>query len=373
MIKRSFLLCLLLPSLVLGQLANVGGNVYIPRIPSAVSAAPTIGTDTVDADGEGVGIIFQMPYACTINKVGVRTGTLTTSDAGTVFRLESVSLAATPAVPNGIVAAGATTTVNVAASNTWYEGTLGTPYLAAKGELIAATVTRPASGTLSTVFSSFGDDTTGGSGINFPFFTVNAGAGWVLGATGPGFAIGCNDGTYLPLSSWPILATTTHSFGSGSTPDVVGNVWIPSFKCRVSGVWAWLDLDGGTLIKFYDTDGVTVLATATLAANTRSTTGASLFFASFDATVTPTVGSTYRIGIEPSSATTLSAYSISTSAAAVLNTLGFGTTMYLTTAKDPTGTGSWTNTTANRAFLGVIIDQLDAGASSGGGAGIIGQ
>jgi len=360
------------------SLQAIGGNIYAPDYPGNAVGAPTFSTSVVDADAEGYGIIFQAPVTGTITGFGTCTGTLTTGDAATDFRLESVTTSATPAVPSGsLIAANTNVAVNVNASNTWFNGVLTASYSATQGELLAAIVQRPASGSLNTQFRLFQDD-SGGTIGTFPYAVVKTGASWTFPGLSPIFAINYGGTYYHIRGSWPYSAITTTAFSSSSTPDIIGNIWIPTVKCRVVGVWFWSDLDAGTLIKFYDTDGVTVLATATVVANTRSINPNSISWVPFDDTagatsVTPTVGATYRIGIEPSSGTNISVYDFTVNAAAIMGAFGLGTNMYKTSAKNPTGTGDWTNVTTRRVFLGVIIDQFDDGVQTQGGNWVLGS
>ena len=353
-------------------LQNVGGRLTIPHYPSQVNAAPSFTTTTVDADGEGYGMVFQAPATGTITGAGLLSGaTHTTGDANTLIRLESVLLTSTPGIPNGIIAANVSGLVNVAAANTWYNAVFTAGYAAQQGELIAVTLTRQAGGSLNSTFRLLSDQSTGD--LKFPYAVTNVGAGWVANAAAaPIWAINYG-GTYYTIDgAWPLTTITTNTFGSGSSPDVIGNVWIPRFNCRVVGVWVWMDLDGPVAVKFYDTDGVTVLAQGTAAANSRTADNAGIMVFPFDdvtgaPAVTPTVGSTYRIGVEPSSATTLSIYDITVDAAAVMDSYPLGQNFYRTQAKDPTQVSDWTDAMTRRVLMGLIIDQLDDGVAAGGG------
>lgn len=357
-------------------LQNVGGFILAPEYPQTLnSTAPTFIASVIDADSEGWGMVFQAPETGTITGFGACTGTLTTGDAGTVFALRNVDLTATPGIPGGTThASGA---VNVNASNTWFD-VAGLSYAATKGELLSVTITRPASGSLNTQFRGFSQDRSSNT-TGFPYCVANVGAGWAVANNSPIFAVNYG-GTYHHIrGAHPFSAITSTAFGSGSTPDVIGNVIIPRFKCRASGVWLWILLGGPTAIKLYDTDGVTVLAQATLAANTRAANAALQKFVPFDdaagaANAVLNAGSTYRIGVEPSSATTISLYDFSVNAAAIMDACGLGQNMYFTSSKNPTGTGDWTDVTTRRCFLGLQIDQLDDGVSAGGsGMATIGQ
>jgi hypothetical protein len=342
------------------------------RLPSldahAVANGPSYVVNLVDADGEGIALIFQAPVTGTITGFGLPTGTVTAGDADMDFRLETVTISATPAVPSGSLAAANTNaSVNVNASNSWFNGVLTASYAATAGELLALKVVRKTAGSFNGNFRTFGED-GGNTIVGFPMGSVNASGGWVALAAGsaPCFALNYG-GTYYPIDGvWPCSAITTTTFDSTLTPDVIGNIWIPRVKCRVVGVYVWLDLDGATTIKFYDTDGVSVLATATAAANTRIGTSPGIFSFPFNTSVTPTVGSTYRIGVEPSSATGLTIYDFTVPSAAVMDAWGLGQDMYKTSAKDPSGLGSWTDVTTQRVFLGVIVDAFDDGVQVGG-------
>lgn len=377
--RIALLLVLLLPLTLSAQLTSFGGLAVIPDVPVTLSGAPSFTNVTVDADGEGYGMVFQAPATCSITDAGVPTGTVTTGDASVLLQLESINSSATPAIPSGtIIAAGRSVVIGVTTSNSWQTGTFGTPYSATQGEVIAVTITRQAAGSLNTTFRGFGDENNG-TGVGMAYSVNNASAGWVVpSSAAPGFAIKCGGSWLMIRGAYPYTTITSLTVGTGTTPDTVGNVWIPRVKSRVYGCWAWIDLDGPVVINFYDTDGSTVLAKCTVATNMRPANTSLVGFYPFDdaagaVTVSPTVGGTYRIAIQPSSATTMTAYDIQIAdgaTAAYQNALPFGVDFYKTVQTD---LGAWTPTTTSRIMVGLLIDQFDAGASSGGGGGIIGQ
>lgn len=351
-------------------LVSFGGRIAAPEYPTGISGtAQALVNNTIDADGEGIGMIFRAPEAGLITGFGALTGpTVTTGDANMVWQLEGVDTSTTPAKPNGsIIAAGAFANVNPVLVQTWYDAVFGTPYNATRGELMAAVIKRPAGGAFNGQFRSFGVLEGGTTSPMFPYLVVNVGAGWVAGQTSaPIFAVSYN-GTYHAIRGvWPTIAQGSEVWNSSANPNVRGVRWIPRFKCRVAGVWVICNAANAYTVNFYDVDGVTVLASATGTANMRSsTTMRSAVFLPFSATVTPTVGATYWIGILPG-ASNFELYRHQAQNAAIMNAFSLGTDFHFDSANNPSGVASWTGTVAvRRPLIGVAIDQLDDGLGGG--------
>lgn len=347
-------------------LVNTGGNLLFPRMGNLLSAAPAFLTTVIDADGEGHGVVFSCPRAESISKIGFATGVLTTGDANTLIRLEDLDGSVTPAIPNGLIAAGASGLVNMNASNAWFEATLTTPYPGSSGQQMAATITRQAGGTLNTQIRGVNFETNLTTSLPYSVQKVGGG-GWTGGLSLVSCMALSFSGNYFAVPGvWPLTAITASAINNTTTPDVIGNVWVPRFRCRVIGFYVWIDMDGPIEIKFYNLDGVTVLAQSSTNDNKRASTGPGIQFLPLNSSlgptsITPTVGGTYRIGVEPRSAVNTTVYDFTVNSPSIMDCFELGQNMYLTTAKDPSGVGSWTNTTNRRCWVGVIVDQLDDG------------
>lgn len=358
-------------------LQSIGGLAFVPAFPANTASAPNLITHTVDADGEGIAAVFQAPEAGSIVGMGAQTLAVTTGDAGMLWQLESVDATATPAIPSGTDIGGGTPTsvaLNPSAANTWYECTFTNPYTVTKGQLIAAVIKRPASGSFNGQFRAFDDErSTAGAPSNY--LSVNVGAGWVANqGSSPCMAIRYASNVYhmipglFPIGGSSTTPITTTAFNSASATNRIGVQWVPRFKARVWGVWVWTaaTTTNGWTVVFYDTDGTTVLATATAGANFRSVATAGPFYLPFDTPVTPAVGSTYRIAVVPG-ATNITIYDFLVDA----GTGGSKMAMFpLSTdfVYRAYTSGAWdVAISTRRPFMGLIIDQLDDGAGAGGG------
>lgn len=356
-------------------LQSIGGVVQIPDAPVGHAGnVPATAVLTIDADGEGVGVIFEAPETGTITGMGAPTGTTITADGPLTWELQTVTVSAIPAIPSGTDAgSGSPTAVSLNPSpyvaNTWYDAVFTNSLSVAKGDLLAAVIYRPASGTFNGQFKFLAQvERAAIGGPVFPYSVVNASAGWVANQNNvPTIAINYGGTYYQIRGMWPLSTITATTLNTGTTPDVAGARWIPRFKCRVTGVWMDLASTAGSyVVKFYDTDGVTVLATATAATNLRPAALAGAVFFPFSAAVTPVVGSTYFIGLEPDTTTNVSMYDYTAPSAAIMAATPLGADFCYASAKDPAGTGDWTAVATRKPFMGLQIDQLDDGAGGGG-------
>jgi hypothetical protein len=354
-------------------LQSFGGIIFAPDYPPRFTGnAPAFGDGPVDADGEGRGMVFECPETGTITGMGAMFSTITTGDTGLLWQLTAVDVTATPGIPN-TASIHATTTLNPTAS-AWNDATFDASYSATKGDLLAVIIRRPSSGAFNGNIRHLAQLDAGNAGNNFPYMVTNTGAGWVANfGAAPVFAVNFGGTYYQIKGSYPISAVNTTSVNSGATPDVVGARWIPRFKCRVTGCWLFLTNGASTgtfNVKFYDTDGTTVLATALWTQHARAVSGLpGSWFLPFSTTITPTVGSTYWIGIEPTTATAVALYDFTIPSAAIMASLSLKSDFAYDSSKDPSGTGSWTGYSATRKpLMGVAIDQFDDGVGGGSGS-----
>jgi hypothetical protein len=104
-----------------------------------------------------------------------------------------------------------------------------------------------------------------------------------------------------------------------------------------------------------------ILATSTADNNIRATGVMGMHPILFDASVTLEADTWYRLIVEPVAATNTTLHDATVSEIGKLDFFGGGRDWHLTTAKDPTGDGSWTNYnsgTFRRPFMGLIVDGL---------------
>jgi len=351
------------------------------------STAFGVTTLTFDSTADRIGYVGQAYQADSISKVLFRTGTVTT---GCTVKIEIQSVS--NGRPSGsLIAAGASGTVAIADSddNVWKTVTIGTPYTFAAGEEFAIVLSYSSGTTPNLLLNTGAGDTGGWMTTMYGIRLQDAGAGswavlttgrpleWVVEMTNAGGAV-----TFPGLTPLNGDGTLT-AFNSGSNPNERALKFVAPFKCRVIGVSAALsNLAAGADLNAYlwdDTDNPGAGPTPLAATNTidgdfpssATADGVSHFF--FTAPVTLTAGATYYLGLKPATANNIGLIELSAAGTGASSTgiRGFGlgsTTAHLATRQwVSTDPGAWTATTTTLPGLSLIIDQLDDGASAGGG------
>ena len=187
---------------------------------------------------------------------------------------------------------------------------------------------------------------------------------------GPRLALRYNDGSYVALlgNAYPYLnPDITVSVRSDTTPDEVGNIFQVPFTCAVGGCWVDMDLDSVCDIVLYDSDGASVLATASCDPDVRQTTVSRMTPLWFSTDVTLAVNTNYRLVVKPTTASFVTPKAFSVNTASLLDGFPMGQTMHRT---ERTDAGAWTETTTQRMYMGLVITKLDDGVSAGGGGGM---
>lgn len=183
----------------------------------------------------------------------------------------------------------------------------------------------------------------------------------------PCFAVKYDDGVWYKLRgrTYPVTDLQTRSFNSGSTPDEQGNAFEVPFTMEVIGAWVVGQFDADTDIVLYDTDGTSVLASATIDPDEQRQTTACNREVQFTSAATLDPGGTYRLVCKPTTGGGGPSISEATvGAAAVQSALGGGTTVQLTTR---TNAGAWTETSTKRMWMGLLINGVDTSSGGGGG------
>ena len=379
MIRALFLAALaacLIVSPVIATLQNIGGTLAWPfphpRSATAGDAFATFSSYLLSASGDKAAFIAQVPVSGTITQVGFRTGTVTTGDTLKVG-LETVS--ATTGHPTGTAYGGSTTTTVVVADvddNKWFVANIGDA-TATAGDLFAVVIefNSYVAGNLNIVRADANNWTSLLSSYNDRF----AAAAWTKAGGFPIFTLDYG-GTYYPVTNvLPAAGLNDESFNSGTDPgDERGNIVQVPYKCRVVGAWWYGDINDNATIKLYDTDGSTVLASYTQDVDQQSSSTTGIKFVRFStfggSCSTPgcvlSVASNYRLTLLPGSTTNSSLGSLDVDAtvgAAMMGAMRGGQNIHYTSRTDA---GAWSQTTTRRAMIGLLIDQLDDGASAGG-------
>jgi hypothetical protein len=353
---------------------------YMPMRPAGITAAPSFTTTalTIDAADEGAGFLVQAPKTGNIRKVGWATRTVTTG-ATLDVRLETVDQSATPAVPTGTLWGTTTNGSQVVANaddNVWFLTSLTADAAVTMGDVLAVVIKNPTASFGNLQISGFADD----SDTEFPYCLLNTGvspaASWAAATAAPVLAFEYDDGTYEYVHGcWPIKGTiTAHTFSTASTPDAVGLRFKTSIPLRICGFWVYVDSDADFSVKlvseaYHQANATGILASKSLDKDLTKGTNAAPQTHSFTAKYTTTADTWYRLIVEPTSGSNLSIYDFDVNTLALLDAFA-GQNWHLTTAKDPTADGSWTNYNSGTfrvPFLGLAVDGADAGGSSGGG------
>lgn len=343
---------------------SIGGGLWVPRAPIGVDNAPTFtNAATIDAASEKGGFVFRITKAGNVAKIlwGVRT---VTTGATVDVRLETVD--ATTGLPSGTLWAtntNASQVVNSTDDDVQFVTTLTATATVAVGDWVAVVISNPAASFGNMLIRAFQDEAMDSA------YCCQYVSSWAKNDVGaPVVGLEYDDGSYpMHEGCWPLSnAATLTTYSNSSTPDVRGLYFSLPFPTRVRGWWANIDLDGTADIKLIDSDGVTALQTVSLDPDIRVNAVSGLHSGWFGSTSTLTKDTVYRLVVEPTSTTAIGLNEMDVSAVAVWGGIHCGATFYHTSAKDPTGTGSWTNTTTKRPWMGLIIDGFDDGVSAGG-------
>lgn len=314
-------------------------------------------TSIIDATGEAQACIFRSPINGTITAITFRFGAITT---GGVISAEIQScLTATESPSDVIFAAGAGNSFSVTTTmaNTWQTVTLATPCEVAINDRLAAVVKRA---------------DTGGAG-DFAIGTLSANSLFVN--TGFGKAVSWNSTTFFknifPTFSGTAIAAVARfapyfianvALSAGADPDEVGNIIAFPFRCRTNSFYfcnnTTVSVGSAIKIRLYGTDGTSTLATCTFAS--KSDDGIRTGY--FNTAVTLEANSSYRItSFLSTGATNISFLSLESVTAMGLMTLG--SACYATSRTD---LGAWSDNTAGRFGIGLILDMFDDSSASGG-------
>lgn len=339
---------------------------YFPDLPSSVSATPTLaGAATMDLNGasQWVSFIFSCPKTVTVDSVFFRVNSATTGCTTTV-RIETVDTA--QGVPSGnLVDNNATTTISIANGAGNYEATFPGTFTLTKGVLYAIYIGAPNTVTTPSAinFATFTDD---GGDIGMPYVIDFDASASYRDNLCPSMAIGITGSSSLFIEKlWPITSAGMETFASTSSPDTIGNKITIKAPMRACGAWAWLDLDETATIKLYNTDGSTVIGSASGYIGVPPTIAQYINVFQFSNPVELATGD-YYLAVEAMTATSIGIASMSFSNERwrSASPLGGADFCYTSCTQTPTGIQSWTTTTTKQAFIGLIVDGLESG---GGG------
>lgn len=348
-------------------------GVRYPQMWAQMNAVSLTQVAQLAADTASAWFVVQAPKTGNIRKV--RWGTRTVTTGGTMdVRIETVDAAT--GHPSGTLWGTNTNGSQVVANgddNVWFTTTLTADAAVTLGDTIAVGVKTPA-GTNLNVLTAWNLQSINSK---FPYFRFFNGTSWAGTGSGyPMLMLEYDDGSYAPIAGcYPAGNVTTHTVSTATTPDVVGVRFQVPWPCRVRGAWAMLDPDGDCALRLVSTAynqgaGTGILATATLDKDIRDGTAVGVHLVEFATPVILAAATWYRLIAEPTSATSVTGpHDVDVPSAAGLN--AWAQNWHLTTAKDPTADGDWTNFNSGTfripALMGLVIDGFDDAATVAGG------
>lgn len=338
-------------------------------IAGSTSGGPFLQTAiSVSAAGHYLAYVFCAREDMTISHVGFRAGASTVSPTIEV-RIETV---ATTGLPSGTLwAANTNGTTGTVSSDTSVLQALTASASITKGQVFCVKIAY-VSGT-SQVIQNLGNWAIPQSSLPYQVSNTGSPSKVSISATVALIALGSNSTTFynVPGAMFLSAATGTGAFNNTSSARR-GMRFTPPMNCRAIGM-RWFNLNAsGDYNAILFNDAGTELSSSSTAfnGNHNAVSNNEPIIVYFDNTVTLTAGTTYRIAIEPISATNVNVGTFTVPSTIYRSTTPAGTTAHYTTYV----ASSWTDTaTTQIPLMDLIIDQVDDGTGSGSATvGVIG-
>lgn len=351
----------------------------LPPWPLNQAGQPSFNSSTVDGANEIFAVVIRAPKAGNIRGAWWRMGSVTTGGDITVGVYQVDTTTGNPADTPVLHAANTSVTKTIAttdANDFIYSGNFTADATVTKGQLIAICFINPGASFGNMVFQNLAEGDP-----KFPYgthFTTS----WTKVSGHPNILLEYSDGTVaIPMgcvaigdaaaTSIPITATLSTS----TTPDVWGAEITLPFPIRLSAVWFWGDDDGDYDVRVVTSawDGASsgLLASGSGDSNVRVSAAANITLVELDATVEIAAGTRFRILVIPNTTTSMTCYSYPCVDSDHFGAQPLaGANFHLTTAKDPTGDGSFTDydngTDGYRIpLMGMILDGFSDGVGGG--------
>jgi hypothetical protein len=349
-------------------LVSLPSPIYWPGLCGLPTGSVAVGNaSTLSSAGHYQSYIFCAKEDMTVSHVEFRAGTATGSPTIEV-RIETVDATG---LPSGTLWATNTNgTTGTITSNTNVLQALTASASITKGQIFCVMM-KYASGT-SQVIGAISSFTTPVQS-SLPYIVTNTGTptkSAITTGTSPNLALGSSSTTFYHLpGAFPLSSVTGGGFNNTNSAKK-GLRFTPPMNCRAIGVRWYNQNAAGDYNAIIFNDAGTELSSSSTAfdGDHNAASGSACLSAYFDNTVTLTAGTTYRVAIEPSSATNASVYALVLPSANYRGATAAGTTAHYTTF----ATATWTDTATDTIpLMDIIIDQVDDGTGSGGG-GVIG-
>lgn len=345
-------------------MVNVPGGFFIPtyynRLASGFALSNSVGL--IDAAGEKVAVIFQVPKTGTIDRLLFRTAGVTTSQSIDVA-LQGVSAA--DGFPDGANFGGSTPGAQATlAANTMYEVTLGTSATVTLGNIVSMVLSWTSTvGSMNMAAANGTRDTN----VGLPYVALFT-AAWAKQADANLTSIvgvRYSDGTYAWVGGVLGGTVNTNAFNTGSIPDEIGMKYVLTAPMRCGGFWAITNPAAAATFDaiLYNSSDV-VQASVSVDPDQLHGTGAPKLINMRWAPVSLAIGS-YRFVLKPTSANNITVAEWVVALNAQLNCNPGGANCYKTSRTDA---GAWTDSDVTQSpSMGLWFDQVDDGAGAAGG------
>lgn len=339
-------------------------GLWLPSMP-LFTLAPAFTSTLIDASGEKVAWVG--PYwnkdraTKNITKIGFLPGAIT-SAGGSQMRLSLQNVdAATgnPFRPDGTQDQTVDFLASAPTASTWYQtGALSATRSLAYGEMVAVVLE----------FNSF----AGADAFNVQSLTGASSSFWGIGGVShftsswaalnvvPNVILEADDGSFGTLAgSWPLATTPTQNANTGSTPDEVALRFTVPFQCKLDG--AWVAVSVGAAGRNFDIvlyAGTTALATMNVDAEYMGVNNAARLVIAPLAETVLSPSTAYYLALKPTTASNITTYSFTVSAANHFQAHPGGTEFQYATRTDA---GAWTDVTTQRLYGGISISAVHGG------------
>lgn len=350
-------------------LVSLPSPIAWPGLTGNGTGAPFLANSTtIDAAGEYVAYVAVAREDMVVSHVGFRSGTATGSPTVDV-RIETVDATG---LPSGTLF-GTDTNLSDGVAITTNANVLKALTASAsitKGQAFCVKIAYVAGTSLQIIYLS---TTSSTSRSNLPYAVFNTGTPTktVMQDNTPTISLGSSSTTFYRLPGFiPASAASASTFNNTSSARR-GLRFTPPMNCRAIGLRWFNGASTGDYNAILFNDAGTELSSSSTAFDgdlTAANAGGNITVY-FDNTVTLTAGTTYRIAIEPSSATNVTVATITLPSVDYRGASPAGTTAHYTTYV----ASSWTDTATDQIpLMDVLLDQIDDGAGTGGVVGVIG-
>jgi hypothetical protein len=345
-------------------LVNVGP--FLWPDPNRQLGSTTISTSTnfqINGSGQRLGYVFCVPRSGTCTRIGVR---ISNCASAVTSRLGLYTVDGS-GHPTSTLYGGSNFGTFTPAVATYSEVTLGAAATMTQGDMAA--IVLEFDSTAGDMFVSCQGGTFYVYGLGYTArFNGTSWAKQVNGQTWFSHLYYSDDGgTYPDIACHPftaIQATGTYNLNTAGADEYAIKI-APPAACRVAGIWHNFATAAGANYEAILYDGTTAERTEVMDGDHAASTainGARLVY--FPTGYTVAAGQTIRAAIRPTTTTNVTWRRHPLFAAGAEQSLGLPQGTCESTRVD---LGAWSDTSTNLPSIGLILDQIDDGASAGGG------